>query len=325
MKLLLDNPSFSSAYQVEHAHRLLFMGSCFADTVGAYFKERKFTTLQNPFGILYNPISIANCLTDILQCKEYNYTDFYKQEELISSWSHHSSISTMSETSLKEKLDALNRDSHEYLKKTDIIFITLGSAWTFFHKGLGRVVANNHKAPNHFFEKKLLTIQEISSAINTIVDKLRQLNADIKIVWTLSPVRHSKQGLTDNNLSKARLLESIHSICQQDQMSSYFPSYEIILDVLRDYRFYEPDLVHPNRMATDYLWHYVENSLLSPSSRMIMNKCLSVVRASAHRIMHSETEQSKQFVAEHLEKISEIEGGYPYIDFDLERKYFESL
>ena len=325
MKLILSNPVFQPSFRLEHQHQLFFIGSCFAESMSSYFIDRKFKVRQNPFGILFNPISISDCIEHIVNNKSCDPQTFYEQDGLVSSWNHHSNLSEQDPVVLKEKLEGVNTNANTYLNNTDVVFITLGTAWVYWHKELQRVVANNLKAPAHLFEKRLLEIDEISSALKKTIDNLRAKNSGVKIVFTVSPVRHSKQGLVENNRSKARLLEAVHQICGEDNKLTYFPSYELVIDVLRDYRFYGKDFVHPNNLATDYIWNFLSEHFIQETDLPLLDEIYKVRLAMKHKLRSRESEAGREFIKLQLARISLIEDKRAYLDFKDECNYFERL
>lgn len=325
MKLFLDNPVFAPSFKIKHTDRLFFIGSCFADTMSHYFINRKYSVLQNPFGVLYNPISIAECIEHIANGVTYNTNDFYLQTGLYSSWDHHSNLAMPNANDLKSKLDLLNQSSLKFLKESNVMFVTLGTAWAFYHKEKERVVANNHRAPADSFEKKLLSIDQIENALIGIIQSLKQINSSINVVFTVSPVRHSRQGLAENNRSKARLLEAVHSACEQEKNCIYFPSYELVQDVLRDYRFFEKDLVHPNAMATDYVWDYLLEHLIDKQDYGLLNELYNLHLATLHKVRHQKGLATNTFANEQLAKIDKLMAENQYLRLEEERGYFKSL
>ncbi len=325
MKLQLSNPEFLPSYKIQHTDKLFFIGSCFAENLSHYFEVRKFNVQKNPFGILYNPISLANCIEHIVQQKNYLDIDVNFKDGLYASWHHHSNLATTNEDELRKKLKDINKSSLDFLSKTDIVFITFGTAWVYFHTELNMVVANNLKHPTTTFEKKLLTVAEIEQALRHTTAVLRTINKDIKIVFTVSPVRYSKQGLVENNWSKARLLEAVHTICESDDALIYFPSYEIIIDVLRDYRFFEHDLVHPNSLATNYIWDFLADHFLLQNEKKLLDDLHKLHLATRHIPRHPDGEIALKFKANQQEKITYLQVNYPYLNLENERLHFENL
>ena len=325
MKLFLDNPLFTSNFKIRHTDKMFFIGSCFADTMSSYFQHRKFSLLQNPFGILYNPVSIANSIEHIASQRPYKTTEFYCQDKVFNSWHHHSNLSHSNARELVAELEKNNQQAFIFLQKANVAFVTLGTAWTFYHKEKEMVVANNHRAPAELFERRLLTIDEIKSSLEKVIRSLRNVNSNVKIIFTVSPVRHTRLGLAENNRSKARLLEAVHAMVEVQIDCNYFPSYEMMIDVLRDYRFFKKDLVHPNHLATDYLWNYLQEVLIEDKDHKLIEELYKLHLATKHRIRQSHTEVAQSFIQEQLSKIEKLESRYEYLDLSAERKYFERL
>lgn len=325
MKLFLDNPAFVPNYKIKHRHRLFFIGSCFADAMSAYFLQRKFDVMQNPFGILYNPVSIANSVEQIAEQQTYSEADFHFQNDVYGSWHHHSNLAQADAASLKKSLEDLNKNALSFLKKTDVVFITLGTAWVFYHKEKQTVVANNLRAPHTYFDKKILPIGEIEKALARTIDGLKKINKTIEIVLTVSPVRHTRQGLAENNRSKARLIEAVHTICEQTKECIYFPSYELVLDVLRDYRFAAQDLVHPNQQATDFVWEFLHEHFIHEQDKNLIHDLYKLHLASQHIVKNDNGLEAKKFKNEQLLKIDKLHAENNYLNLDKEKAHFENL
>jgi lysophospholipase L1-like esterase len=325
MSFFLSDPDFQPSFKIRHQDVLCFMGSCFSDTMVRYFYDRKYTTLSNPHGIIYNPVSLVNSFDNILKENIIDRKMIYEQDGSFSSFMHHSKLKAKSEEGLVHLLQTKNGEAKSFLKNTDVIFITLGTAWVYWHKELRQVVANNLKAPASLFDKKLLKISEIESALQQIIDSLRSMNHEIKIILTVSPVRHTKQGLANNNRSKARLIEAVHNCIAQNAEITYFPSYEIIMDVLRSYRFFEKDRVHPNQEATDYMWSFIREKLILEDDYILLEKLQKLFLATQHKLFQKESKASKNFVQSQLKHISELEQSYSYLNLEEERKHFSQL
>jgi len=324
MQFVLPSPPFDANFTIHHQHNLYFIGSCFSESIGEYFKDRKFVTSINPHGVIYNPISIANSIHEIIS-GEIKEKSFYEKDELVQSFNHHSSISAKSTQDLGKLIVEKNTISRNSLKNANILFITLGTAWVYWHKELEKVVANNLKAPALLFNRKLLSIKEITSALQLLIENLENFNPKLKIVFTVSPVRHAKQGLVENNRSKSRLLESIHTLKEQYKVVKYFPSYELVIDVLRDYRFYKKDLLHPNEQATDFIWEYLIGNCIREEDKILIQKLNKLKAAFEHKLLQPKSDKSKSFIKAQLQSIQEIENDYCYIDLKKEKDYFENL
>src|SRR6185312_4479646 len=250
--LPIQIPSFP--FTISYTDKILFLGSCFSEEIGNKLYDLKFDILQNPNGILYDPQSIADAVFDYVNNKKYSEQELFELNGLWHSWKHHSQFSGVNKNDVLEKINQSQSRAHIFLKEAKILIITLGAAYNYILKDKRQNVANCHKAPSSFFEKNLLSTKEIIRHLIATCDTLHQFNGQLKIIFTISPVKHVKDGIVENNRSKARLIEAVHSIVEEKESAFYFPSYELVTDVLRDYRFYKDDLVHPNETATSYVF-----------------------------------------------------------------------
>ena len=236
------------------------------------------------------------------------------------SWKHHSRFSG---TTPEEALDKINESTtaaHAFIKKASHLFITLGSAWVYqlTDQASGYapnfVAANNHKAPASWFTKKLLSPAEIEALYIPLVARLRHLNPGLQIIYTISPVRHVREGMVENNRSKAALIQAVHALVGADTNSYYFPAYEIVIDDLRDYRFYSEDMVHPNYHATEYVWEKFLQACTTPETKNIIKEIAAINLAAAHKPFYVHSNQHQQFVLKTIEKIEALSAQYPYLD-----------
>ena len=237
---------------IKYGDKLLLVGSCFTEHIGNSLKDWKFDVLQNPNGILFDAASVASSLVSYIEPRGYTTDDLVYFNEVWQSWQHHSRFS---HTDREECLKAINASqvrAHQFLKEANWLVITLGSAFSYRLKD-GRAVANCHRAPAQTFTKHLMTIEEINTALDGCLHQLRYLNPELQIIFTVSPVRHIRDGVVENNRSKARLLEAVHHLVDKFDRLYYFPAYELVIDVLRDYRFYDVDMAHPNYPATQFV------------------------------------------------------------------------
>ncbi|PCJ28598.1 MAG: GSCFA domain protein [Flavobacteriales bacterium] len=238
-----------SEFNISHQSPLLLMGSCFSQNMEKKLVDNKFNVTINPNGIIYNPISIANTLTRIIKNEPYKEQELVQFNNKWVSFHHHGSFSSHDKTECLTQINSSLRNAHQELKACNTLFITMGSAWVYEYENFG-IVANCHKIPNKQFCKRLLSVKEILSSFDSIKKELKSIN----VVFTVSPVRHIKDGLHENNLSKSTLQLAINNLVEQHDNYSYFQAYEIVIDELRDYRFYKNDLVHPTEMAINYVW-----------------------------------------------------------------------
>jgi hypothetical protein len=201
--------------------------------------------------------------------------------------------------------------------------ITLGSAFQYFHKERGQGVANNHRAPAGWFEKRLLSIEDITEVMRDALDALFGLNPHVRVLFTISPVRHARDGVVANNRSKARLIEAVHSLCDSDSKCHYFPAYELVIDVLRDYRYYDSDLVHPNYAATEGVWEEFVKACIAPEALPVMEQVKDIMIARGHRPRFPETEGHRKFMGVYAEKVRGLMEAAPYLDLGAELAYFQ--
>lgn len=265
-------------------HTFGFIGSCFSTHMFDRFRRVGLPAWISPYGTTYNPKSIEKQLFASIELNEkfnsydHNESHFY--------WETSHQLLYSSVLDLEEKVGGLRKNSQIHLQNMGTLFITLGTAWVYEWEDTGLVVANCHKVPQSHFKKRLLEIDEIVDSLNRIIRELNRFNPFLQIVLTVSPVRHVREGLVENNWSKARLIESCQSICQPILGPKYFPSYELIMDELRDYRFFESDGVHPNVLAVDFVWERLKESLFHPSLYPIFKEVLAVRQREGHRVIN---------------------------------------
>ncbi|XZF13102.1 GSCFA domain-containing protein [Chitinophagaceae bacterium MMS25-I14] len=322
MKLMLEPDVPQLPVPVTYKDKLFLIGSCFSENMYEKLVHHKFSVLSNPHGILFNPLSVAQSLDSYADHKKYTEDDLFLLNELWNSWDHHTRFSDTDKNAALHKINTSQEDAATFIREAKFVIITLGSAFQYYLKESGRHVANNHRAPGQWFEKRLLPIEEIVTALRASLQKLRSINPDAQVIFTISPVRHIRDGVTDNNRSKARLLEAVHTLCDDLEHTHYFPSYELVIDILRDYRYYDIDFVHPNYLATSYVWEQFVKSCMSADTQDIMKQVLDVVTAYRHRTRFPDTQAHKQFLSNYAAKINSLSANNPEIDFRDELLYF---
>jgi lysophospholipase L1-like esterase len=266
----------------DYRKRYFFIGSCFADNIGTIMQRNLFSILSNPFGTVFNTSSIAKQLA-MLEDKERPSLNFNTETQLYFDYNLHSSFSRTDSKLAKEEISKAKEEAYSFIKKTDVAIITLGTAWVYRLKENDNIVANCHKMPQRLFDKEIMPVSEIIKNLHDICSLLLKYNSKIDIVFTLSPVRHIKDGLTENSLSKARLLTAIHEVVDEEKNIHYFPSYEIMMDDLRDYRFYNQDLIHPNNMAIDYIWNKLMDGYFDEDTKALFYKVSKIKDFLEHR------------------------------------------
>ena len=309
-----------SKIQFEHNDKVLTIGSCFAENISKYFSYYKFNILENPFGVLYNPVSIYNSLLFAIQEKQFTKKDLIFDQSEYHSFFHHSDFSHHDAQICLSKINDNLLITHEYLKECDKLIISLGTSYVYKHKDSEIIVSNCHKIPQSEFERFRLTIEEVKNYLQNIVDQLKIYNSTLSIIFTVSPVRHWKDGAVDNQLSKSILLLAVNEIVGKNKKCEYFPSYEIIMDDLRDYRFYNEDLIHPNKIATDYIWEKFSESHFSKKCFIIMNEVKKIVQAVSHKPRNPQSDKHQAFIKNNIELIKELQKNYDHIDLEEERK-----
>jgi hypothetical protein len=322
MKFFLPFQIQSYPFTISYSDKILFIGSCFSEEIGNKLKELKFNILQNPNGILYDPLSISDSLFSYIENKPFDEENLFELDGLWRSWKHHSSFSATNKKNILEKINATRTGAHAFLKEANFLIITLGTAFNYQLKNESRNIANCHKAPANFFEKKLLSVDEIVPGFLSVVAALEIFNPSLKIIFTVSPVKHVRDGVVENNRSKARLIEMAHSLSEQKQNTFYFPSYELVTDILRDYRFYKNDLVHPNETAINFVFERFCDSLLNDEEKKISKKIEDILKAVNHKPFAKESKAHQKFITMQLKKIYEIEKEHPFLDLSKEKKYF---
>jgi hypothetical protein len=314
MQFHLDHTPKPSGVKIDHQQSVFLIGSCFAENIGNLFQQHYFYTCINPNGILFNPKSIYHSLINCLENKEMEDSSILNRNNLYLSYLHHSSIYHHSKEDLMLQLGHIQQQTNRFLKSADHLILTFGSAFVYKHKKTHRVVANCHKQPAVDFEKTLLSIEEIVTNYSELLDKLKVFNPKLKIILTVSPVKYLKDGIEENNLSKATLLLAIHELCK-NRSCIYFPAYELVTDDLRDYRFYKEDMAHPNEQAIAYVWEKFSNTYFSANTKQLNKELLSIRHSEQHQLLFPESEEARLFLSGIQKRKEDILIKHPYIRF----------
>ncbi|MGB8193166.1 MAG: GSCFA domain-containing protein [Chitinophagaceae bacterium] len=329
MDFMLNINIPSPAKRISYKDSILLTGSCFTAHIGNSLAELKFKVLQNPNGILFDPRSVSHSLISYIQNKQYSKDDLFYLNEVWNSWQHHSIFSHIDAEESLRLINHSQQQAHEFLKTADWLVITLGSSFSYHLNDQSIVqptgekgVANCHRAPGQWFRKHMMTIEEINAALDSCIHQLWHFNPGIKIIFTVSPVRHIRDGVTENNRSKARLIEVVHHLAGKFDNIYYFPAYELVIDVLRDYRFYDIDMVHPNYAATEFVLEKFTQHFIDEPSQALMQEIKRVVTARKHKAFQPETQAHKQFLKTHLDKARALQELHPYLDIKEEINYF---
>ena len=340
MDLMLNIDIKKPEKQISYHDKILLIGSCFTEHIGNALDELKFRVLQNPHGILFDPVSVCNSLNSYIENKKYAEKDLFQLNEVWNSWQHHSRFSNIDKDECLRIINDSQQQAHDFLKQADWLIITLGSSFYYLlnkdipgYQAVSKAspsggglegAANCHRAPAQWFNKHLLTIEETAGALKDCIDRLLQFNKHLKIIFTISPVRHIRDGVVENNRSKARLIEAVHQIIAEYKQLYYFPAYELVIDVLRDYRFYDIDLAHPNYMATEFVMEKFKAGFIDEASQKLMEEVRKIVIAKKHKAFQPATNAHKQFLKAHFEKTKEMLEKYPFLDLQEELNYFNS-
>jgi hypothetical protein len=307
-------------FQIDHNMHLLMVGSCFTTQMGERLRLHKFNVHTNPFGISYNPVSMANA---IWPQSDFSPSTFFEHEGIWRHWDLHSELAAITQEAAAEQARLATESTKIFAEKADVLLLTFGTADVHFLLENDQIVANNHKMPAKLFGQKRLGVQEVASCTAQLVQRLRQTRPMLKVVLTVSPVRHWRSGAVANQRSKATLLLACETLCAQLPGTYYFPAYELMMDDLRDYRFYANDMLHPSETAVAYIWEQFKRAFFTPDTVALGQRIHSVVQAAAHRPFNPDTAQHRNFVAQQLKAIAVLEQEFPMLDFEAERRVFQ--
>ncbi len=319
MELQTKIPLKSSDNPIDYHSKLVLLGSCFVENMGRKLDYFKFQQVQNPFGILFHPLAIENLVQRAIQKETYQKEDIFEQDGIWRCFDAHSDLRSEDSAELLQLLNQRLRETKIGLETSSHIIITLGTVWVYEHQNSNKIVANCHKVPQKKFTKKLLSVTEIESSLNNLMGMIQKVNSHVQIIFTISPVRHLKDGFLENQQSKAHLITTVHSLLSSRAESrelSYFPSYEIMMDELRDYRFYGNDMVHPNELAVDYIWERFKSVWIAKEACPIMDEVDAVQKGLMHRPFNPDSEAHQKFKTSLRTKITYLQERYPFMKFD---------
>ncbi|MFD0992523.1 GSCFA domain-containing protein [Tenacibaculum geojense] len=300
---------------INYDAKLLLLGSCFSENIGQKLEYFKFQTYQNPFGILFHPKAIETLILNSINTKEYNSDAIFLNNNVWHSFEAHSSLSNIDKNSLLDSLNNAVIKTHKQLISASHIIITLGTAWVYRHIASDKIVANCHKVPQKKFLKELLSVEAISESIENCITLIKSVNPKASVIFTVSPVRHIKDGFIENQQSKAHLLTAIHQQINNRKQLFYFPSYEIMMDELRDYRFYNEDMIHPNTTAINYIWDKFTATWFSNNTYETMKLVDSLQKGFAHKPFNPETPEHQKFLDNLHKKKETLLKAFPFMNF----------
>lgn len=315
MNFTTQIPIPKSSNPIDYNSRVVTLGSCFAVNIGEKFDYFKFRNTTNPFGILFHPEALEKFIGFTLTKKEFTEADIFFHNERWHCFDAHSDLSHPDKATLLENLNSATGTAQQELHEATHLIITLGTAWVYRNNESGNLVANCHKVPQKQFTKELLSVNAIRKSLENIIAMAAEANTSLHIIFTVSPVRHIKDGFTENQWSKANLIAALHETIAAHSTTSYFPSYEIMMDELRDYRFYAQDMIHPNQIAIDYIWERFTGSCITPDAQDTMKLIEQVQKGLQHKPFNPDSAQHREFTTKLREKVSMLQQQHPHIRF----------
>ncbi|CAM1348554.1 GSCFA domain-containing protein [Tenacibaculum insulae] len=304
-----------SLNQINYNAKLMLLGSCFSENIGNKLAYYKFEATVNPFGILFHPKAIESFITNVINQKEYSENDIFYHNERWHCFEAHSCLSSSDKKELLYNLNQANKTTFNELQNASHLIITLGTSWVYREISTDNIVANCHKIPQKQFLKEILSVEEIIESLEAIISLLKTINNKISIIFTVSPVRHLKDGFLENQRSKAHLLSAIHQIIEPRNNTHYFPSYEIMMDELRDYRFYAEDMIHPNKTAITYIWERFSEVWLSEEAEQTMKEVATIQKGLTHRSFNPTSEAHLKFLKNLEQKKETLLKAFPFMKF----------
>lgn len=311
--LPIEISGFWEQNKIEYSSKLLLLGSCFAENIGAKFDYFKFKHTINPFGIIFNPVSIEKLIERVVSKNYYKEEDIFFYNDLWHCFEVHSELSNPNKEDFLIQLNQIIEQSNHQIINTTHFQITYGTSWVYRNIESNKIVANCHKVPQKQFVKELLTVDDIQKSIQNTITLVKKINTNCKFIFTISPVRHIKDGFVENSVSKSHLISAIHSNNQQS--TTYFPSFEIMMDELRDYRFYTQDMLHPNQTAIDYIWKRFSENYISKDSFKIMEEVDSIQKSLLHKSFNPDSDSHKKFLFNLDKKIAQLKLQIPHFQF----------
>lgn len=309
-------PISKSSNPIDYDSRIISLGSCFAQNIGEKFSYFKFQNTVNPFGIIFNPVSIENLISRVVNNQKFTENDIFFHNDLWHCFELHSELSHSDKTIFLDRLNQILSDFHLQIFKSTHFQITYGTSWVYRNKSSNSVVANCHKLPQSQFEKEILSVATIEKSIQNTIDLIQKVNPNCYFIFTVSPVRHIKDGFVENQRSKAHLISALHNFVTLSlSKCNYFPSYEIMMDELRDYRFYAEDMLHPSQMAIDYIWKRFSENYISEENFATMEEVCSIQKGLAHRPFNPNTASHQKFLNTLKNKIVKLQEQFPRINF----------
>lgn len=309
-----------SPFTIDHSAPLVSIGSCFADVIGGKLEDSKFNVVKNPFGIIYNPVSILKSFQLILTNELLPDKSYIEHEGVWYNYHLHSQVNASTKEGLATTIKHLAEGKHNFVKNAQLVIITLGTSFVYRHLASSAVVANCHKVPGSEFKKELLGLDAITESLNQLIELLKTINPKVNVLFTVSPVRHIKDTVPLNNVSKSLLRVACHEVCEKNANTYYFPAFELMMDDLRDYRFYKEDMIHPTALAENYIWEKFMETFMSEVTRKHIQQWDKLKKALEHKPFQPQSDSHKKFLTETVSQIKQLG---QYIDLAKELKNTE--
>lgn len=303
-----------SDFTIDYQSKMLSLGSCFAENIGHKFDYFKFQNVTNPLGILFHPLAIEKLIDFAVSQEKFTPEDIFFHNERWQCFDTHSDLSHPNQDEFLQNLNAILASTFQHIIESTHIVITYGTSWVYRNIETNKIVANCHKVPQKQFVKEILSVEIIEKSIKNTLDLIQKINPNCTVIFTISPVRHLKDGFVENQRSKAHLITALQLVLQTEHCklnTEYFPSYEIMMDELRDYRFYAEDMLHPSPLAIDYIWKRFSETNISGESHSIMKEVEAIQRGLAHRPFNSNSESHQQFLSKLQDKIAKLQKQFP--------------
>ena len=311
-------PILPSDFKIDYNANIVSLGSCFALNIAEKLDYFKFQNTCNPFGIIFHPLAIEKLIDFAVSEKQFSAEDVFFHNERWHCFDAHSDLSNSNQSALIANLNTILKSFRQQLQAASHIIITYGTSWVYRNSESNAIVANCHKLPQASFSKEILSVETIQKSMQNTLDLIRTINPKANFIFTVSPVRHLKDGFVENQLSKSHLIAAIHKVLQVPPLGAegaYFPSYEIMMDELRDYRFYTEDMIHPNSVAIDYIWHRFSETFISEESQSIMKEVETIQKGLQHRPFNPNSKSHQQFLSKLEDKIDKLQTRLPQIKF----------
>lgn len=315
MQFTTPIPIPKSHHPIGYGSKIVSLGSCFAENMGNKLDYFKFQNITNPFGILFHPLALNKIIQKAIRQEQFTEEDIFFHNERWHSFDVHSELSHSDKTAFLENLNLNLGFLHNALLESNHVIITLGTSWVYRKIETDTIVANCHKVPQAAFKKELLTVSQIKQGLLEIIETVLAFNPKAELIFTVSPVRHIKDGFVENQWSKANLISGLHEVIHATDNTYYFPSYEIMMDELRDYRFYAEDMIHPSSLAIDYIWKRFAETWISEEAFLVMQEVDSISKGLSHRSFNPESEQHQKFLESLQNKVLVLQSKYPFMEF----------